>query len=86
VRAPDVLEPILAAVRNDPEYPGIEPPAHFRQMLVGLDEGELKDVFGDVRASSHAQRVSVQRITVACDQHRELVAVAREHTLDDALI
>ena len=86
VRAADVLQPVLAAVRDDPEHPGIEPPAHLGEMLVRLDERELKDVFRDVGAAGHAQRVTVQRITVPSDQHRELVAVAREHTLDDALI
>src|SRR5678816_1709491 len=86
MRAPNVLEPVLAAIRDDPEHPGVEPPAHFREMLVRLDERELKDVLCDIRAPGHAQRVSVERITVPGDQHRELVAVAREHTLNYALI
>ena len=55
-------------------------------MLVCLDERQLQDVFRDIRAAGHAERVSVERITVPRDQHRELVALACEHALDYSLI
>ena len=86
MRAADVLQPILAAVRDDPEHPGIETTAHLGEVLIRLDEAELKDVFGDIRASRHTQRVTVERIAVPRDQHLERVAVPAEHALDDALI
>src|SRR6476469_6643913 len=84
--AADVLQPILAAVGHDPEHPGVEASANFREMLVRLDEGKLQDVFGHIRATRHAQRVAIKRVTVPGNEYSELLAVSREHTLDDALI
>ena len=38
VRAPNVLQPVLSPVCNDPEEPGIESTADFTEMVIGLDE------------------------------------------------
>ena len=73
-------------IRNDPEHPSIETPAHLGEMLIRLDEAELQDVFGDIRASRHAQGMTVERIAVPSDQRLERVAISAEHALDDELI
>src|SRR6185437_10101766 len=86
MRPPDVLQPILASVGNDPEHPGIESPTHLGEMLVRLDEAELEDVLRDVWTARHAERVTVERIAVAGNQRLEGVAISGEHALNDELI
>src|SRR6185312_1659418 len=86
MRPPNVLEPVLATVRNDPEHPGIEPPADFGKVLIRLDEAELQDVFRHIRTTRHTQSMTVERIAIACNQNLERVAIAGEHSLYDQLI
>jgi hypothetical protein len=53
VRPPDVLQPILAAVGDDPEQPGVEPAPHLREVVIGFDERRLEDVLGNIGAARH---------------------------------
>src|SRR5689334_15678437 len=86
MRPSDVLQPILATVGHDPEHPRIEPATHLGEVLIGLDETELQDVFRDVRTTGHAQRMSIEGIAVAGDQRLECVAIPTQYALDDHLI
>src|SRR4029078_11595039 len=86
MRPSNVLQPILATVRNDSEDPRIEPATHLVYVLIGLDETELQDVFRDVRTTGHAERMSIERIAVAGDQDLERVAISAQHALNDHLI
>src|SRR5215207_4525429 len=86
MRPTDVLQPILATVRNDPEYPGVEASTNFSEVLIRLDEAQLQDVFSDIRTPRHAQRMAIEWITVPRDQSFERVAIPAEHALDDELI
>src|SRR5688500_7726711 len=82
----DVLEPILAPIRHDAEYPCIETPANFREMVIGFDKGQLEDVFGNIRTAGHAERVPVQGVAVPADPRRERLAITREDALDGRLV
>src|SRR5689334_25396843 len=86
MRPSNVLQPILATIRNDSEDPRIEPATHLSEMLIGLDETELQDVFRDVRTTGHAERMSIERIAVAGDQRLECVAIPAQYALDDHLV
>src|SRR5687767_11151372 len=86
MRPPDILEPVLAGVGHDAKHPRVESPADFAEVLVRLDERGLKNVFGDVRTSRHAERVPVKRIAVARDQNPECVLGAGEYTTDYLLV
>src|SRR5436305_6579259 len=55
-------------------------------MLIGFDEAQLKNVFRDVGAPRHAERVTIQRIAVPSDQRLERVALAGQNALDYELI
>ena len=82
----DVLQPVLAPVGDDAEHPGVEPAAHFGEVVVRLDERHLEDVFRNVRTSRHAEGMPVERVTVTLDQDTKGVAVAREDLGDDLLV
>ena len=78
VRAPNVLQPVLAPVCYDPENPGVEASAHLSEVLVRLDERHLENVFRNIRAAGHAQRVPVQWVAIPVDQGRKRISVARK--------
>ena len=86
VRSANVFQPILAAIRDDPEHPCIETSAHLGEVLIRLDEAELQNVFSDIRTSRHAQGMTVERIGIPLDQSLERVAIPAEHALNDELI
>src|SRR4051812_10584217 len=86
MRPANVLQPVLASISDDPEHPSVKSPPHLGQVLIGLDEADLEDVLGHVRAAGHAQRVAVKRVAIATYEDSEGVAVARENSLDDLLI
>src|SRR5665213_1089485 len=82
----NVLQPVLAGVRHDAEYPRIESPANLAQMGVRLYEGLLENVLGYIRTSSHAQGVPVQRVTVPNDKKLERVSRPVQYSLDNLLV
>src|ERR1041384_6544651 len=86
MRPADVLEPILAPVCNYPEHPCIEATANLREVLVRFDEAQLQDVFRDIRTPRHAQRMAVERITIALNQSLERVSISTENALNNQLI
>ncbi len=55
-------------------------------MAIGLDEGHLQDVFRDVGATGHPERMPEQRIGVAVDEDGKGIAIARKDSSDDLLI
>ena len=68
------------------DEPGIESTTDFTEMVIGLDEGCLENVFGYVGTSRHTQSMPIQRIAVSTDQHREGIAFPRQNAGDDVLV
>src|SRR5262245_5767276 len=86
MRPSNVLQPILAAIRDDSEDPRIEPATHLSEVLIRLDEAELKNVFSHIRTTGHAERMSIERIAVTGNQDLECIAIPAQDALNDHLI
>ena len=61
-------------------------PRTSARWLIGLDEGHLEDVFRNVGAPGHPERMPKQRIGVTMDEEGKGVAITREDSRDDLLI
>src|SRR3954469_25929051 len=86
MRSPNVLQPILAAIGDDSEYPGVKTPPNFAQMLIGFNKGRLKDVFRHIGTSGHSKCMSVQGIAVSGDENPERILVTGQNLGNDLLI
>src|SRR3954469_3822724 len=86
MRSPNVLQPILAAIGDDSEYPGVKTPPNFAEMLIGFNKGRLEYVFRHIRTSGHSKCMAVQRIAVSAYQYPERVLVTSKNLGNNLLI
>src|SRR5256885_3746206 len=65
MRPANVLQPILASVRDDSKHPGIETTAHLGEVLVRFDEAELQNVFRDIRTDRKSTRLNSSHLVIS---------------------
>src|SRR5687768_16172178 len=86
MRSADVLQPVLAAICNDAEDPGIEASMHLGEVLIRFDKRRLEDILRYVRTPRHTERMPIEGIAVASDQEGECIPIAGQHARTDFLI
>src|SRR5688572_933774 len=86
MRSANVLQPVLAAVCNDAENPGVEATMHLGEVLIRFDERRLEDILRYVRTPRHPERMPIEGIAVASDQEGECIPITGEHARNDFLV